>query len=256
MHSDGIGPLRGTLVCALVLARCTACGGTAQGAKSILVRAGQVLDGAAPQINDVTKARNSLKEIPDTQLSPDDLNLRNRLLTSTETILTEYDTTALRLAAGVVDEHFADYVPQLQAGADRVVEVTLAPSVYAGTPKFREELEEVTVELVVDTACQSIFDVMVPDERPEEPGRGSDWTDAGAQAVIKLVARRWTRDSFVNVVNWAFYAQSISDQGAQLAASTRDSRDSNALQLFARPPVNKAVIQYLRLCYSPPRTMK
>ncbi|TFD72726.1 hypothetical protein [Cryobacterium gelidum] len=214
-----------------------------------------MIDAAVPKIDDVVEARNSLKGIADEQLSPDDLKLRNRLLTSTETMLADNDIATLRLAADVVDARYASYSPQLQAGADGVVEATLTPSVYSGSSKFREDFEEVTAELVVDAACQGIFNVIVPDERPEEPGRGSEWTNAGTQAVAKLVARQWTSNTFVTVVNWAYYAQSIGEQGEQLAASTRDAPDSNAVQLLARPPVAKALIQYSRLCYSPPRTV-
>jgi hypothetical protein len=253
MHSKGAARGGVVLVCGLLLTLCTACGSTTSVARSALRQVDEVLDVAEPQIDDVMKARSSLEEIPSASFSADDLARRDQLLSSSSRFLADFDAAALRSAADAIDTRYANYLPELQTGADGLVTQTLAPSVYSSSPGFKEELEEVTKELVVDAACQRVFDTIVPDERPEEPGRGSDWVDAGSQAIIKLVARRWTRDTFVDTVNWTYYAQSITDQGQQLAASTREIPALESIVLLSQPPVKQAVLQYLRLCYSPPR---
>jgi hypothetical protein len=253
MHSKGAACAGAALVCGLVLTLCTACGGTTSVARSALRQVDDVLDVAAPQVDDLMKARKSLEEIPPGSFSADDLARRDRLLSSSDTFLAEFDSATLRSAADAIDTRFANYLPELQTGTDGLVAQTLTPSVYSSSPGFKEELEEVTRELVVDAACQQVFDTIVPDERPKEPGLGSDWVDAGSQAIVKLVARRWTQETFVDTVDWTYYAQSITDQGQQLAASTREAPDSDIIVLLSQPSVKPAVLQYLRLCYSPPR---
>ncbi len=223
-----------------------------------MTEADDALNAAARSADDLAAARSALDDIPTTEFSADDLKLREDLLGRFSTALADLDSGTIRTAEAAVDNMYASNLAQLQADVETIVAQSANAEVLAANSRFRDDLLEVTHELVVDAACKTILDTIAPQDQPDEPGRGSTWRDPSEEVINRLIARGWNKGSFERVVEWVSYGESIGEDGAQLAKALRNdpALQSEYLNLLARPQVRTAVIEYLRLCYSTPASLR
>jgi hypothetical protein len=210
-------------------------------ARSALEGFEQLVQQGDTSLDDLLRQRRALEEIPTAQFSEADLTVRSRLLAQSDDLLA--DTVALD-----VDGMVRTQLGQLEAQAADIAETA---TIGTDDPTFVQDFTAVTKDVVVGAACDEILDVIAPDQTPDEPGEGSDWDDAAQEAYDKLLAR-WNGPTFVNLVDWAYYSQSVAEDGEQLAENLV-ADPTEYVQFASAPPVQRALVVYLRTCYSPPR---
>lgn len=161
------------------------------------------------------------------------------------------DVQLAEALASEIDPLIRAQYQQLDQRAVRVVD-TAVPLQPENLPD-RYNVQEVTKELIVDAACQVVLDQIAPDQQPEEPGKGSAWTDPAMAAAEKLRARG-KLSLAADAMAWVDYGQSVLEDGAQVADAVLADPDPY-IRLGTRPPVARAIVVYARMCYAPPRSI-
>ena len=230
--------LAGVIVLVLLLEGCR--GGTTSGAKGAMGALAGIGDDATASADDIARLQQRLSSLDQNAFSADDWARRTAVLEQSDEWL------ATRVAAEV-DAAVAARTGLVGASADEIV----TASAQTTNQAFLRDFAAITKDLVVGAACKKILDQVAPDQRPDDPGKGSDWADAAQEAHDKLIAG-WASASFRRLVDWDYYARSVSEAGTQFARAVMD--DPDAYVDFATvPAVQRAVVVYLRTCYSPPR---
>ena len=229
---------------ALLLTAAACGGGTSKAAKAALEGLdGLVVAGKSSPLDDLARQRETLRKLPDSAFSKEDLALRSKLLSRSGSILVD-------LHVQLIDQNVSTQLGKLSEQANLIQTAVLSK---AGTwpDSFRTDFRNATKEVITDVACGLILDQIAPEQRPEEPGQATPAEQAGSQLLQKL-ASRWTPTSYKNLVNWIEYAESVATDAGQLALNL-DGYSDLYLQALSNPGVRKAVVVYLRTCYSPPK---
>lgn len=176
-------------------------------------------------------------------LSNEERALQSQLLTQTDRRLLVAATTAMDEAASTAGRLAED---QAKATSAAVIAAPVQPT-------FAKDLEEVTGDLVKEQACQLILDQLAP--APKEPGEGKSWTDLPTEVVNRMVAKRWAQpaNQWDEYVKWGQYVSGVTDDASQVVTALL--ADDARIELFARPPVQRAALAYARFCYPAPRSI-
>jgi hypothetical protein len=236
MHRVGLA----TGVVAILFGTLTACGGTraaAQSALDDLIRIGQQ---SSKSVDDIARQQRILRNLPEGDFSADDFARRTA-------VLAESDGWLAAAVVRDVDSAVATNLATLSEHADEIATASAQTSDRA----FLQDLAEVTEDLVMGFACDAVLDVVAPDDKPDEPGQWSKAEDAAQEAYDKLSAR-WRGPTFVDLVNWVYYADSVAEDGNQLADALLDHPEEY-VDFATVPAVQRAFVVYLRTCYSPPK---
>jgi hypothetical protein len=178
-----------------------------------------------------------------TELSDEDLALQHRLLLATDQRILAYVSTAMDARASRA-RSTADAAARLTASAAVVVRQV--------PPKFVQDLEQVTQDVVQEQACQDVMDQLAAP--PDQAGGGQAWPDLVTEVVDRMVtAKGWARppDQWSRFIDWADYVSGVDQDALQLADAL--VADPSDIELFARPPIRRAALAYARFCYAPPR---
>ena len=233
---------RRALVGVVVLVLVSACGGgTSSAGKAALRGLGGLGDEAGASADDILRQQRQLRSLSDDVFSNADLERRATLLASS-------DAWLARAVVTEVDRTVAAAVAEAAASAEQVA----AQSALSGDRTFLQDLSEVTKDVLIGQACGVVLDQLAPDERPEQPGKGSKWEEPAQEAVDKLVAARWPFAFVRAAVQWTYYSRSVVKDGEQVAAALSDDPGAY-VQFAASPAVSRAAVVYLRTCYDPPR---
>lgn len=139
-----------------------------------------------------------------------------------------------------------------RAAADTTAAETVQQAVVSDVrPEFVDDLTEVTKEMVKEAACQQVLDQVSP--APKEPGVEKQWTDEVGEVIERMVLKGWDRpqgrgDQYID---WARYLEGVAKGTQQVASGLLNG--STDIELFARPPVQRAALAYARYCYATPR---
>lgn len=176
-------------------------------------------------------------------LSNEERALQSRLLTQTDGRLLLAATTAMDEAASTAGRLTKD---QAKATSTAVIAAPVQPT-------FAQDLEEVTADVVKEQACQLILDQVAP--APKEPGKGKSWTDLPTEVVNRMVTKRWAQpaNQWDEYVKWGQYVSGVTDDASQVVTALL--ADDSRIELFARPPVQRAALAYARFCYPVPRSI-
>lgn len=215
-------------------------GGTNATAKSALSGLAGVGDDVGASADDILRRQQELRGLPDEAFSADDLARRS-------TLLAQSDGWLAAAVVAEVDDAVALELQRVSTAAGEVV----SRATNITDQAFRRDFATVTEELVVGAACGAILDRLAPEEQPAEAGKGSAWVDAAQEGYDKLAAR-WSGPSFVNLVNWTYYATSVMDDSEQLVEALIDHPEEY-VRFAAAPEVRRVLVVYLRTCYSPPK---
>lgn len=199
--------------------------------------------GSNANLADITRRSSDLSGLSRSMFTADDLARRDDLLRQADSRIVSLATLEIDLAARSAES---------ESGVDatRWTWNVVAPR-YQNT-KFMDDLNEVTQEAIIDVGCEFILDNVAPDKRPVDPGMATDVEEAVYQAMGKMLARSWGWDFLQDAVEWEMYTQSIVEDANQFASAVSGS-SPQMIVLFTRPEVNRALLVYLRTCYSPPR---
>jgi hypothetical protein len=234
-----------TCLCVVLLLSTAACGGgTSKSAQSAL-RAVDDLVGAGKTtpLDDLARQRETLRSLPDSAFSAEDLKLRNSLLTRSGSLLVDLHVT-------LIDNTVRTQLGKLTERANLIRTAVLSRT--ATWPEtFRTDFTNATKEVITEVACGLILDQIAPEQRPSEPGAASTAEKAGTQLLQKL-ASRWVPTSYQRLVDWQEYAESVATDADQLALNL-DGYSEVYIRALSNPGVRKAVVVYLRTCYSPPK---
>lgn len=126
----------------------------------------------------------------------------------------------------------------------------LTTTACGGTTKSASTAIQGLDDIIRAVACGKILDQIAPDERPTEPGAATPTERATREAVDKLAARRWATASLI--VNWDYYLESVLEGATQFAQGV-DGLSTTYIAALGNPGVPKAVVVYLRTCYTSPK---
>lgn len=232
-----------TCLCVLLLATVTGCpwqktSATATKALATMTRA------ADSDADDLLRQNKTLIGLPKNDFTDEDWVIRTRALQEAEPFV-------LDAAADTVD---ASLVGAYRSAATEAAS-TASKSLTTTTAKqeFLTDLTEVTKDQAISVACGNILDVLAPDDRPAEPGAWSEVQDVVEEVIVKLVTRGWARASVEGAVDWGYYTTSVTEDAERFVAAADGYSTQTVVQLLGRPPVQRALMVYLRTCYSPPR---
>lgn len=165
-------------------------------------------------------------------------------------LLAQIDQRLLLSATAAMDQVASSAGRSAVDAASATVESAVKRPVKA---TFAQDLKDVTAELVKDQACQSMLDQVAP--APKEPGEGKSWTDLPAEVVERMVSKRWARpaNQWDEFLAWDQYVAGVVDDASKVAQALL--ADDSRIELFARPPVQRAALAYARYCYVTPRSV-
>jgi hypothetical protein len=120
--------------------------------------------------------------------------------------------------------------------------------------KFLADFTDVTKEVTTAVACGKILDRLAPTERPTEPGATTHGDLAAQEAVVKMASRRWPAAGYQWLVDWTYYIQSVKKDAHQFAQNI-GGYSTDHLDALGNLVLRKAVLVYLRTCYTPPESV-
>jgi hypothetical protein len=214
----------------LTAARCTP--GELSALKTSLGHGGGVSEGL---LSDARAAKNL------SGLSSEDRVLQRQLLART-------DQRVLDIAVFAMDAKVATARTTVDATAVQTADDAILTDV---KPQFLENLKDVTKDLVKEEACQAVLDQVSPP--PDEPGEKRQWTDLVGEVIDRMVTKGWARPQgrWEQYIEWAGYGQGLAEDASQVTSGLLAG--STSIELFARPPVQRAAVAYARYCYATPR---
>jgi hypothetical protein len=236
--------LRGVVAICLTAVLLAGCGGTKPAAKSALQGMDDVLKaGKSAPLDDLSRQSDDLRNLPEDYFSKEDLARRNTLLRRSETLM--LDLTVLGIDSAVLTQKAAN--PERA----NLIRQKVLSTATTWNQKFVKDFQEVTEEIITDVACGQILDQIAPDQKPEDPGADTPAESAAQEAVDKLVLRQWPT-GYQHLVNWTSYIASVTTDANQFAQAI-DGFSTLQIAALGNPGVRKAVVVYLRTCYSPPK---
>jgi hypothetical protein len=195
--------------------------------------------------DDLTRQRAALLNFPDEWFSTEDLAVRNALLQRSETLLIDLTVSFIDDAVKAQTNNLALQVMPVRKN---VLSLTAT-----WPQQFLADFTDVTKEVTTAVACGKILDRLAPTERPAEPGAASDGELAAQEAQTKLAARRWPTAAYQWLVDWSYYVQSVKKDAGQFALNI-DGYSTAHIDALGNPGLRKAVLVYLRTCYTPPKS--
>ena len=161
---------------------------------------------------------------------------------------------SVRTVAAETDAALARQTPIVDRNAAQIVADTGPPAEQV-QQRFLQDVQEVTKDMVIASACSKILDTLAPEERPEEPGKGATWQHTAERAMstaVTSLAHKWRPSTWTHLIQWHKYAESVEEDAEQLVQGI-DGYSPELVAVAGSPDVRKALVVYLRTCYSPPR---
>lgn len=238
--------LRGVFALCLSAILLSGCGATTKpAAKSALTAMDDILKvGQKAPLDDLSRQSADLRNLPDGFFSKPDLAKRNALLVRSESLVVDLSILGIDTAL----------VSQKVVGSQQAKLITTSALSTSTTwkQKFVTDFTEVTTEVITDVACGKILDQIAPDQQPTIPGAATPAESATQDAVAKLAARQWPATGYRDLVDWVEYVESVAKNAEQFAQAI-DGYSATYIVALGNPGVRKAVLVYLRTCYSPPK---